>query len=113
MKTKFVHTFLGLLAISIWFSFTTNYKVNEFDLDEFSDAKFVVNNYLNTIETYCESYKDEHRFYIEDELLIHPSTYFANDILGLYNSDCEASLYFLNLKENKAKVSYLRDFEIE
>jgi len=65
------------------------------------------------LEEYCEKYKDEHRIYIEDQLLIHPSTYFSNDIDGIYNSDCEASLYFLNLKENKVKIIFEKKFTVE
>lgn len=111
------NTFLKLSFLFIisffGFSFLVKYKNVNILLHEFRDSKFVVENYLRSIETYCEKYKDEHRIYIENELLIHPSTYFANDIEGLYNSDCEASLYFLHLKENKVKVSYNRDFKIE
>lgn len=113
MQNTFIKIFFLLITIFFGSSFMTKPKIVNTLFYEFSDAKFVVENYLSSIETYCEKYKDEHRIYIENELLIHPSTYFANDIEGLYNSDCEASLYFLHLKENKVKVSYNRDFKIE
>jgi len=99
------------IALSLCFSFTKR-NTTPYALAD-KDPIMTVSNYLNSLEEYCEKYKDEHRIYIEDQLLIHPSTYFANDIDGIYNSDCEASLYFLNLKENNVKITFGRKFTIE
>ena len=93
------------------FSFTKRKTTLSYLADK--DPVTTISNYLDTLEEYCEGYKDEHRIHIEDELLIHPSTYFANDIEGIYNSDCEASLYFLNLKENKVKITFEKKFTVE
>lgn len=103
---------LFFFTLLICFAFTEknnfrNHLVNE------KDAKLIISNYLNTLEIYCEDYKDEHRIYIENHLLVHPSTYFVNDIYGIYNYECEASLYFLNLKQNQVKISFEKNFTIE
>ncbi len=108
IKNKFLILFIILL---LCLSFTKKMNAPCYLVEK--DPVTTISNYLNSLEIYCEQYKDEHRIYIEDQLLIHPSTYFANDINGIYNSDCEASLYFLNLKENKVKVTFEKDFKVE
>lgn len=83
-----------------------------FSIVDYQDSRLIVENYIETMEAYCENYDETYRFFMVNHLLDNQNINIGNDLNGYVNQNYQANWYYIDLKNERAIISYNPNFQL-